>query len=46
MLSICEEHEDCKVVYEYKNCPVCAIEKELNQIKDDANRLIREENEK
>lgn len=45
MLYTCERHDNCIVVYDTYNCPVCELENELEEFKVDLdNQRIEIEN--
>lgn len=34
MMYVCEEHRDCKVVHDTRNCPVCDLKTDHGNLED------------
>ena len=32
---VCEEHDDCKVVYDSKDCPICELSKRVDDLEEE-----------
>lgn len=39
MMEVCEQHDDCKVVYDSKKCPLCWATEKIDDLQQEAGGL-------